>query len=93
VREWVARGKDEEGVEYFAVSFNRASSQDTFLDFYANSRAFIVHAREVDPELRTALYSLASLVSFDVYGEVSEEVRDLIAGAKPSYHRVEASVG
>ncbi|MFE5700757.1 hypothetical protein [Rhodococcus koreensis] len=90
-RAWVSRTQDEVGVDFFAAYLDPQASQGTFIECYADSEAFIAHAKAVDPELRAALYSIASLVSFDVYGEMSQEAREMIAAGKPVYHRTEAT--
>ncbi|MFD9665095.1 hypothetical protein ACFWAY_26300 [Rhodococcus sp. NPDC059968] len=91
VRAWVAPTQDEVGVDFFAAFLDPQASQGTFIECYVDSEAFIAHAKGVDPELRAALYAIASPVSFDVYGEISQEARELIAAGMPTYHRTEAA--
>jgi len=78
---WVALTRAEEGVVGFHSYINEVGGKLLFLEHYKDSDAFMTHRELVPAELRTELYSVASFESWDVYGEPSKEIEDLVAAA------------
>ena len=86
---WVAATRSEEGVTAFDAYIDEASGKLIFIEQYKDSDAFMVHKDLVSPDLRTELYSIASFESWEIYGDLSEE---LLAIASAGGGRVHSHV-
>lgn len=78
---WVERTRGEPDTVGFHLFLDAENREAVFLEHYRDSAAFSVHAAAVDPGLRAELYGTCAFVGLDVYGAVSDEVREVLARA------------
>ena len=79
--QWVEATRTEPGTLGFHLFYDQAGGDAVFLEHYADAEAFGAHAAAVAPDLRASLYTTCAFQGLDVYGDVSEDVRERLTAA------------
>lgn len=70
------------GTLQYEVFFDASYNHAVFLEQYVDDAAFFARRNAVPVESRQALHELASVVSFEVYGDPGEELTSLLSTAQ-----------
>lgn len=78
----LARERDPRTTSYH-VFLDAPASRATFLEHYPDSEAFLEHRAAQDDPLRARLYALGNVDTFEIYGQPTDSLLELLGRNGP----------